>query len=634
MRISHQALRASSVFGFRGLKAALTMLALAGNVAFGQSIQLHPIATHHTGIYDASASEITAYDPDRRRLFVVNAQAQRVDVFDLRNPNALVELDPLDMSPYGTVVNSVAVYEGVVAVAVENAVKTEPGKVVFFSTKGKFQSQVTVGALPDMLTFTPDGRWLLVANEGEPNSDYSIDPEGTISIIDVSDDADEIRQRDVRTVNFRALNNATLDHSIRIFGPNATVAQDLEPEYIAVSSNSKYAWVTLQENNAIAYIDIKRAKVLELSGLGFKDHSVAGNGLDASDRDNKINIATWPVKGMYLPDGIVSYKARGKSFLVTANEGDVREYDAFEEAVRVGSLTLDPDAFPEAATLKDNAKLGRLTVTNTRGDTDNDGDFDELYSFGGRSFSIWTSDGRLVYDSGDALEQITAAAFPANFNASNTNNTFDNRSDDKGPEPEGIAIGKVYGRTYAFVGLERIGGVMVFDISNPSCVTFEQYFNNRDFSQTPGPNSGGDLGVEGLLFVDAKDSPCRKPLLVVANEISGSTNVYEISKGLHKDAIAGDELAERPEQFVLHQNYPNPFNPSTTIRFSLPEAAHVTIKVYSLAGAEVATLVDDLRQAGNHEVMFRAGSLASGTYFYRMQVNGEIMQMRQLMLVK
>ncbi len=634
MRISHQALRAASVFGFRGLKAALTALAFAGNVAFGQSIQLHPIASHNTGIYDGSASEIAAYDPDCRRLFVVNAQAQRVDVFDLRDPNALVELQFLDMSPYGTVVNSVAVHDGVVAVAVENAVKSEPGKVVFFSTKGKFQSQVTVGALPDMLTFTPDGRWLLVANEGEPNSDYSIDPEGSISIIDVSEDADEIKQRDVRTVNFRAFNNAALDPSIRIFGPNATVAQDLEPEYIAVSSNSKYAWVTLQENNALAYIDIKRAKVIELIGLGFKDHSVAGNGLDASDRDNKINIAAWPVKGMYLPDAIASYKTRGKTFLVTANEGDVREYDTFEEAVRVGSLALDSDAFPEAVTLKDNANLGRLTVTTTRGDTDNDGDFDELYSFGGRSFSIWKSDGRLVYDSGDALEQITAAAFPENFNASNTNNTFDNRSDDKGPEPEGLAIGKVYGRTYAFVGLERIGGVMVFDISNPFCVTFEQYFNHRNFTQTPGPYSGGDLGAEGLLFIDAKDSPCRKPLLVVANEVSGSTTVYEINKGLHKDAIASDETATTPEQFGLHQNYPNPFNPSTTIRYSLPEAAYVTIKVYNLAGAEVARLVDDMRQAGNHEVGFQAGSLASGVYFYRMEINGAIAQMRQLMLVK
>ncbi|MDZ7269145.1 MAG: T9SS type A sorting domain-containing protein [candidate division KSB1 bacterium] len=403
---------------------------------------------------------------------------------------------------------------------------------------------------------------------------------------------------------------------------------------IAVSANSKYAWVTLQENNALALVDIKQAKVIELIGLGFKDHRAPGNGLDASDRDNRINIANWPVFGMYQPDAIARYNVKGIPLLVTANEGDARVYDGFDEEKRVGSVTLDAAAFPQAATLKQNANLGRLKITSTLGDTDQDGDYDALYSFGARSFSIWTPDGHLIHDSGDQIEQITAAAFPDFFNCSNSNNTRDDRSDDKGPEPEGLAIGKAYGRTYVFLGLERIGGVMVFDISNPRCVSFEQYYNLRDFSQTPGPSSGGDLGPEGLQFISEDDSPTCKPLLVVTNEVSGSTTIYEITRGLDKQAEPQDEMTALPRQFALYQNYPNPFNPGTTIRYSLPEAAKVTIKVFALTGAEVATLVDDWRPAGSHEVIFNASRLASGVYFYRLAVNDNIWQVRQLTLTK
>src|SRR4030095_3139390 len=234
-------------------------------------------------------------------------------------------------------------------------------------------------------------------------------------------------------VGFAAFNNATLDPSIRIFGPDASVAQDIEPEYLTVSYDSKTAWVTLQENNAIAIIDIPTATVTQLVGLGTKDHNLPGNGLDASDRDSKINNKQGPVKGFYLPDGITSFKIGNQEYLLLANEGDAREYDGFVEEARVGGVNLDPTVFPNAATLKANANLGRLKLTRAQGNIDNDGDFDIIYTFGARSFSIRTTSGALVWDSGDRLEQITAAAVPANFNASNDTNAFDNRSDDKGP---------------------------------------------------------------------------------------------------------------------------------------------------------------------------------------------------------
>jgi hypothetical protein len=334
---------------------------------------------------------------------------------------------------------------------VQNVIKTDPGLAVFFDADGRFVNKVQVGALPDMITFTPDGKKVLVANEGEPNDEYTVDPEGSVSIIDIKHGIKRLQQTDVVTADFRRFNNTTLDPSIRIFGPNATVAQDLEPEYIAVSHDSKTAWVTLQENNAIGKLDIERGKFTKLFGLGFKDHKLPGKGLDASDRDNAINIRNWPVKGMYQPDGIATYRYRGENFLVTANEGDARDYDGFAEEGRVSSLNLDPTAFPDAAVLKQNANLGRLTVTNATGDKNKDGLFEELYVFGARSFSIWDEHGRLVFDSGDDFEQIMADRFPNFFNSNNEANNFDDRSDNKGPEPEGVTHARIFGRTYAFI---------------------------------------------------------------------------------------------------------------------------------------------------------------------------------------
>lgn len=918
-------------------------------------IQLNAIGTYASGQFDGGAAEIVGHDPRTQRLFVVNASAAVVDVLDIQNPAAPSLFASLNVTPYGAVANSVAVYDGYVAVAVENSVKTDPGSVVIFDRQLNFLTQLTVGALPDMLTFTRDGKYLLVANEGEPSADYSIDPEGSVSVIDLARGLKKVQQSDVRTASFTEFNGTQLSASIRVFGPNATVAQDIEPEYIAVDHESKTAWVTCQENNAMAVIDLATAKVKQLVGLGFKDHaasaatteifsfktkqlpsigrtlagqelflggfsglhfegmdSVTGNykflahtdrgpnaepngiirpfllpdftpelvrfeldrkrgiititeriplqaapgtaltglpntglsasasqayndevpvdllgniltldplgadlegivvnpndgtfwmvdeyrpaiyhfspqgllvnrfvpigtaaaagaapgtygtevlpavlaqrrqnrgfegvawdsgkvyafvqspvrnpvalgnaaltamrnirvvefnpatlqtrqfiyvmdnadlgggtntradkigdavslgngeflvverdddalpddnsaliekkiyrfnltgatdvsaltgnigatgktvdqltvaemvannirplekvlhvdlnqagyngtqkveglavidpwtvavindndfgvanitvhpdgtftrnaapepiqlgiievflnGLDASDRDGKINIRPWAVKGMYLPDAIASYKSKGETYLVMANEGDVREWGTFAEGVRVGSsaVTLDPLIFPNPAVLKNNSNLGRLTITSTLGRNPVTGFFETLYAFGGRSFSIRKASGELVFDSGDDLEWITAEAHPSNFNASNTSNDFDNRSDDKGPEPEGVVIGKVADREYAFIGLERIGGVAVYDITDPRNPFFVEYVNRRNFALPTDASGASDLGPEGLLFISGESSPTKRPLLVVGNEISGTTTIFEIKK--------------------------------------------------------------------------------------------------------
>lgn len=515
------------------LAAASLVLAPAG-FAQGKDkdIEITPVVTFPTGIFDQVAAEIGAHDPKSQRVFVTNVANRTLDVFsigDLNNPH---ELPSIDLTPYGSHANSVAASYGVVAAAIEAEIKTDPGSVVFFeAATGAFLSQVTVGSEPDMLTFTPNGRRVLVANEAEPNDEYTIDPEGSVSIIDLRRGAAGLTQADVRTADFAAFNGATLEPSVRIFGPNATVAQDLEPEYIAISDDGKTAWVTLQENNAVAILDIGSATFTRIAGLGFKDHSLPGNGLDASDKDGAINIANWPVKGMYQPDAIATFRDKGRTYLITANEGDSRDYSGYNEEKRVKSLVLDPVAFPNAAALQADSAIGRLTVTTANGDANHDGKYEELYAFGARSFSIRDADASLVFDSGDELERITAAAFPTEFNSNNDENgTFDNRSDNKGPEPEGVAIGKIAGRTYGFIGLERIGGIVVYDLSEPTAPRFIQYLNNRDFSGDAELGTAGDLAPEGVLFIEGKDSPTKKPLLVVTNEVSGSTTVYEITR--------------------------------------------------------------------------------------------------------
>ena len=513
---------------------------LSGESAAAVELSFTPLGVYRAPgpVFDEAAAEIAAYDPASRRLFVVNGFASTIDVIDIHHPATPRLAHVIDVSPWGRQANSVAVHSGIVAVAVEANVKTDPGRVVFFDAWGALLASAPVGVLPDMLTFTPNGRVVLVANEGEPNS-YggvdSIDPEGSVTIVDLQGSAANLRVAAVTTAGFTAFNNAALDPSIRIFGPNASVAQDLEPEYIAVSNDSQTAFVTLQENNAIGVLDLKSRRFTRLVGLGFKDHSRLGAGLDSSDQDGMVAIVPRPVYGVYMPDGIAAFEHGGQTYLVTANEGDARDWEGIqpgrdEEARRVGNaaVPLDPVAFPNGAALKENTQLGRLNILPSLGRPAPGMAYTALYSFGARSFSIWREDGAQVYDSGDMLERLVALTYPQFFNASNTNQTFDNRSDDKGPEPEGVTIAKLWGRDYAFVSLERIGGIVVVELTDPAAPRFVDYVNVRNFAADVESPAAGDLGPEGVLVIDGAGSPTGRPLLVVANEISGTTRILEI----------------------------------------------------------------------------------------------------------
>ncbi|MBC7790566.1 MAG: choice-of-anchor I family protein [Anaerolineae bacterium] len=492
------------------------------------TLSLEKIGTFNGG--GVAAAEITAFDSASRRLFVVNGTLGTVDVLDISTPSAPARVASISVSQFGAGVNSVAVHDGVVALAIEGVVKTSPGTVAFYRADNlQLLSSVPVGALPDMVTFTPSGSYLLVANEGEPNDAYTIDPEGSVSIIDVRN----VAAPTVRTADFSSYNGqvASLRASgIRIFGPNASVAQDVEPEYITVSGDSRTAYVTLQEANALAIVNVEAATVTSVLPWGYKNHNVAGAWLDASDRDGAtggplVNILPWPVRGMYQPDAIASYSVAGQTYLVTANEGDARDYAGLREEARVSTLALNPSIFTDAACgggpCTAAARLGRLNVTSQLG-RNASGQFDTLFVFGARSFSIWTTSAQLVFDSGDQLEQRTTALPNAMFNASNTGNALDDRSDNKGPEPEGVALARFGTKTFAFIGLERVGGVIVYDVTTPAAPVFVTYFSSRS-------GDTGDLGPEGLLFISATQSPSGKPLLIVGNEISGTTAIFQIN---------------------------------------------------------------------------------------------------------
>ena len=500
------------------------------------------------GGYDGGvlgAAEITAFDPASKRLFVVNGANGTVDVLDIGNPAAPAKVGTINVASFGASVNSVAVSDGLVALAIEATKKTDAGTVAFYNAVDlRLLQSVTVGAQPDMVAFSPDGRYLVVANEGEPNS-YgladSVDPEGSVSIITLNRSGSAIAAT-AATADFRAFNgqeDALRAQGIRIFGPGANAAMDFEPEYVAVSADSRTAFVTLQENNAIAIVDIASARVTSVKPLGFKDHSLASMGLDASDEDGGVNtnsgtpaikIGPQPVKGMFLPDGIATFFIGNTTYLITANEGDARaDWPGFNEETRVRAhctAGLDPSVFPDAANLILDSNLGRLRITSTpnggKSGKNAAGQCNELYSFGARSFSIWNTDMQRVFDSGDDIEQRTKALPQAAFNTSHDSDALDARSASKGPEPEGVVTAKFGNKTFAFIGLERVGGVMVYDISVPTAPIFAAYLNTRT-------GVTGDRGPEGLAFIAADKSPNGKPLLVVGNEISGTTAIYQIN---------------------------------------------------------------------------------------------------------
>ncbi|GAA0565838.1 choice-of-anchor I family protein [Rheinheimera aquimaris] len=565
-----------------------------------RELDIAVVGRFNTGIYGQSAAEIVQFHKASKSAFAINAAQNRIEVIPLSalpvtSVGSPVSDDSLASTAFtfpnsvtvknaaGSDItidlgeaNSIAIYADMLAIAVAAPVKTDNGAVLFYSLSatgtGTFVKAVAVGALPDMLTFTPDGSKVLVANEGEPDTDYLADPEGSVSVISLSDGVPADLAATINLTSNMVFSSDLLDEAdydtdakrrallqtagVKFAGPaGTTVAQDLEPEYITVSSDSKKAWVSLQEANAIGILDLTDMTI-EVKALGLKDWSQYS--MDYTNEDEVPSFRKLPgVYGLYQPDTIASYQWNGATFIVSANEGDSRDWDAYSEDIRAADI-IDPDELNKTfstelqalydATGGDDG-LGRLKVTAALVDPDNDGVVESLYAYGGRSFSIWDQNINQVYDSGDDFGRISAAILGNNFNSAHTENKGDNRSDDKGGEPEAVDVGTIAGRTYAFIAQERSGDLFVYDVTNPFQAAFVSHYNNRNFDvefelddelADPCDTSegmdctevplAGDLGPESVKFVAASDSPNGNPLLIVGNEVSGSVTVYQVTE--------------------------------------------------------------------------------------------------------
>ncbi|MEK8086510.1 choice-of-anchor I family protein [Aquabacterium sp. A3] len=453
--------------------ASLSTLSLSAHAGLLDGASL--AWTHQHSVDGDYLSEIIAFDDARNELWVAG-----VTGVDILNAATGAFIERLDISNFGHV-NSVAIHNGVAALAIENNNRDLPGLVQTYSTASRsLSNSYAVGALPDMLTFTKDGSKILVANEGTPSvygalgsSMAPSDPVGSVSIINVA----------TGTVTTTSnLNTAARTGSYL----RTNTGMDFEPEYIAVNAAGTKAYVTLQEANGLAVVDVASGQVDKVVGLGVKDFSQPGNQIDASHKDNKIELQSLNVKGLYMPDSVVAYEAGGQTFLVMANEGDFREDDADKERAK--------NVFGTAA------PLNELNISTT------DSTANDLITAGARSFSIRDEDGNLVYDSGSILD---AAAIAAGI-------YDDGRSDDKGVEPEGVEIMQIEGRTVAFIGLERTtkSAVAAFDITDPNAVSFLQLLV-----------ADGSVSPEGLKgFRVGNDY-----YLALSNEVTSTTAVFHLA---------------------------------------------------------------------------------------------------------
>ena len=566
----------------------------ATDTSVSGTLELSVVDTYVSGNeFDTASAEIVSYDKCSDKLYVVNAEDATVDVLSLaQTTSAPAKHGTIDLSAAATAAgieigaaNSVSAKQGLVAVAIEADTKQDNGLIALYrSDTLALIGTYTAGALPDMVTLSEDARYILTANEGEPSGDYTNDPEGSVTIVDLQngfgpDDA-VVSQVSFADFNVGGSRADEVPADVRLPGPaGTTVAQDLEPEYLALNSDGTVAWVAMQENNAVAIIDVANATVEGMKGLGKKSWSPASeNELDASNKDDGTGEfdSYEQLVGLYMPDTIVSVEIDGETYILTANEGDGREYiyettqqacdaaghewdgddfapggddedaDAYAneeddciswiDEARGGDIEeLVADAHPLKAALDDNDQLKRIKVTTDQAEY---AAADDIVTFGARSFSIWDAAGDLVYDSGDVIAKNVFAIDPDDFNSTNDeNDSGDNRSDDKGTEPEAIEVAQIGDRFFAFVGLERQGGVMVFDITDPTDPEYQSYLNNRDFDApvctvvdgTECDNDtysvdAGDLGPESIEYFTREG----KHFIAVGNEVSGTTTVYSI----------------------------------------------------------------------------------------------------------
>lgn len=514
---------------------------------------MHEIANYNTNAGadgDGGVAEIVKYNKYNQTMYLVSGKTQSVHIVNLNNVNSnsnttleatkTVTLESIGINDAGDITSVDVSPDGKeIAIAIQHKDYDKNGYIARFDANGQLINIHEAGIQPDMITYSPDGSLILTANEGEPRQGYeagTVDPKGSITALDTNTN----QSYDIDFTAFdSAESRAALVADNVIIKKDTAPSVDFEPEYITISNDSLTAYVTLQEANSIATIDLTTKQVTRVDSLGFKDYSSGDNKVDLYKKDDAINITnTDEFLGIYMPDGISSYEVDGKTYLLTANEGDSREWGDYINEVE--------EKYGESES--------KIVTLNTD-DYDGFDDLSKKYLFGGRSFSIIdASTMTMVSDSNGEFEEITAKLLPEYFNCSNDDISFEDRSGKKGPEPEDIKTMIIDGKVMAFIGLERIGGVMMYDVSDPTNPTYVDYLNLRDFSD----DISGSVSPEGLCTVSAKDSPTNKPMLIIANEVSGDVNVVEVAGETYQHSLTLDktEITLKPgENQTLNVTY-------------------------------------------------------------------------------
>ena len=504
---------------------------------------------------DGPASfEISTYHAGSKRIFATNGVKNSIDIFDISDVANPKKIDSVSLAPYGDDVTSVAAGLDVVVAAVlvtetfsaTGAPTTPNGKIVVFDTNGKVLSSTDIlGVLPDSVTFAPDGTTALVAIEGQPvcakddpattekeSTDYSkaSDPVGGVSVVDLTDPTAPV-------VRFAGFDQFTVGEmkakGIAVSSVVNDVSKDFEPEFVTATDNN-YAYVTIQEANAIGKLNIETA-TFESITRAFESNLIKV-ARDTSDKDSGAGPRTYRnVVGASQPDAIAGFKVGAGHYFLTANEGDAREYTCLNDDLRAASLIVDSKRFPDWTTLSGSAALGRAKVNPTNGDKDGDGDIDTIHLRGSNSMTMYRN-GVAIWDSGALLDQIQTQAFGvANINGSHSyskdlstmNYVGQDRSDDKGAEPEGVALGMVGDRRIAILGLERMTALAIFDITKPLKPVFQEWLQMLPTKATPAKDVK-HWSPEGIVFVPADKSPSGKALIITSYELSGSISIHEI----------------------------------------------------------------------------------------------------------
>jgi hypothetical protein len=540
---------------------AITALTASALISAGQLPALANEATVKVTEISAIASgdgegshEIVAYHAGSKRIFATNGVKNSIDIFDISDVANPKKVSSVSLAPYGNDVTSVAAGKDVVVAAVlvtetfsATGVPTTPnGKIVVFDTNGKVLSSADVlGVLPDAVTFAPNGTTALVAIEASPvcakdnpataakeETDYTkaSDPVGGVTVVDLSNPASPV----LRFAGFDQFTIAEMRaKGIAVSSVVNNVSKDFEPEFVTAVDNN-YAYVTIQEANAIGKLNIESA-TFESITRAFES-KIAYVARDTSDRDSGAGPRNYSnVVGASQPDAIAGFKVGSGQYFVTANEGDAREYTCLNDDLRSSALKVDTRRFPDWKTLSGSAALGRAKVNPNIGDKDGDGDIDTIHLRGSNSMTMYRN-GMPIWDSGELLDQIQTKAFGvANINGSHSlssdkstmNYVGQDRSDDKGAEPEGVALGMVGDRRIAILGLERMTALAIFDITEPRNPVFQEWLQMLPTKATPAKDVK-HWSPEGIVFVPANKSPSGRALIITSYELSGSLSIHQI----------------------------------------------------------------------------------------------------------